>query len=140
MSSPPDTGSAPLRGLVGYVHVIYGLHALAVLTALLGARSVALRFAFSLPSLLAVVLNYARRDEARGSWLASHFQWQIRTFWFAWLWIAVTSIVAMPLLIIGVGFLVALLGFALIGLWVSYRIVRGWLALRDGAAIPSGPP
>ncbi|HXN10902.1 MAG TPA: hypothetical protein VN859_06635 [Steroidobacteraceae bacterium] len=140
MTLPTDAGTAPQRGLVEYVHCIYGLHALAVLVALLGARSVALRFAFGLPSLLAVILNYARRSEARGSWLASHFQWQIRTFWFAWLWIAVTSIVAMPLLIIWVGFLVARLGFALIGLWVIYRIARGWLALREGVAIPSAAP
>jgi uncharacterized membrane protein len=137
MPSRSDAGIAAPRGLTEYAHWIYGLQALAVLAALLGERSIALRFAFGLPSILALILNYARRAEARGSWLESHFRWQIRTFWFAWLWIAATSIVAMPLLIIWIGFLIARLGFALIGLWVIYRIARGWLALREGVAIPS---
>jgi uncharacterized membrane protein len=122
------------------VHWIYGLHALAVVVALLSAGSIAVRFAFSLPSIVAVVLNYARRAEARGTWLESHFRWQIRTFWFAWLWILVISIAAMPLLIIWVGFLLARLGLALTGLWVVYRVARGWLALRQGKAIPSAAP
>ena len=137
MPTAPETGSDPQHGLLEYAHWIYGLHALAIVVAVLSARSVALRFAFGLPSIVAVIMNYARRAEARGTWLESHFRWQIRTFWFAWLWIFVTSIVAMPLLIIGVGFLLALLGFAITGLWVSYRIGRGWLALRERVAIPS---
>jgi uncharacterized membrane protein len=135
-----ETEPGPLRGLVEYAHWIYGLHALAVAVALLGARSVALRFAFSLPSFVAVIMNYARRTEARGTWLESHFRWQLRTFWFAWLWIIVICIVAMPLLIIGVGFLLAELGLGLTGLWVMYRVGRGWLALREGIAIPSAAP
>ena len=129
-----------LRGLVDYTHWIYALHSLSVLSALLTARAVALRFAFGLPSIVAVIMNYARRSETRGTWLESHFRWQIRTFWFSWLWIIVTSIIAMPLLLIGVGFILGLLGLGLVGLWVIYRIVRGWLALRDGRAMPVLPP
>src|SRR5665213_3615524 len=124
------------RGLVEYTHWIYGLHALSVLIGLSTAHNVAMRFAFGLPSIVAVIMNYARRSETRGTWLESHFRWQIRTFWFAWLWIFITSIIAMPLLLIGVGFVLGLLGLGLVGLWVIYRIVRGWLALRDGRALP----
>lgn len=134
VTPPPDSA---LRGLVDYTHWIYALHALSVLSALLTTRAVALRFAFGLPSIIAVVMNYARRSETRGTWLESHFRWQIRTFWFAWLWILVTSIIAMPLLLIGVGFVLGLLGLGLVGLWVIYRIVRGWVSLRDGRAMPS---
>lgn len=135
MHSEPGAAVIPSRGLIEYTHWIYALHALSVLTGLFTARAVALRFAFGLPSIIAVILNYARRSEARGSWLESHFRWQIRTFWYAWLWIVVTSILSMPFLIVGVGFLMALLGMAIIGLWVIYRVVRGWLALRDGRAM-----
>jgi uncharacterized membrane protein len=135
---PSEPGPTPQRGLIEYVHWIYGLHALAILVALVSSRSVAMRFAFGVPSIVAVIMNYARRAEAQGTWLESHFRWQIRTFWFAWLGILVTSLIAMPLLIIGVGFLLALLGLSLIGLWVIYRVGRGWLALREGEAIPSG--
>jgi uncharacterized membrane protein len=137
--TPPSASSSsdsPLRGLIEYTHWIYGLHSLSVLSALLTTHAVALRFAFGLPSIIAVIMNYARRSETRGTWLESHFRWQIRTFWYAWLWIFVTSIIAMPLLLIGIGFVLGLLGLGLVSLWVIYRIIRGWLALRDGRPMP----
>src|ERR1039458_9079752 len=109
LNTPTPTDN-PLRGLVEYTHWIYALHSLSVLSALLTTHAVALRFAFGLPSIVAVIMNYARRSETRGTWLESHFRWQIRTFWFAWLWIFITSIIAMPLLLIGVGFVLGLAG------------------------------
>ncbi len=124
------------RGLLEYTHWIYALHTLAVLTGLLGARMLAARFIWSLPSLIAVIMNYARRAETHGTWLESHFRWQIRTFWYAWLWILLVSIVSIPLLIVLVGFVVAWIGYALVGLWIIYRVARGWLALRDGRSMP----
>ena len=112
-----------------------------MLSALLTTRAVALRFAFGLPSIVAVIMNYARRSETHGTWLESHFRWQIRTFWYAWLWILVSLIIAMPLVLLaGLGFFVGLLGLGLVGLWVIYRIVRGWLSLRDGRSMPVLPP
>jgi uncharacterized membrane protein len=134
--SAPSSTASPLRGLIEYTHWIYALHSLSVLSALLTTHAVALRFAFGLPSIVAVIMNYARRSETRGTWLESHFRWQIRTFWYAWLWIFVTSIIAMPLLLIGVGFILGPLGLGLVSLWVIYRIIRGWLALRDGRPMP----
>jgi uncharacterized membrane protein len=124
------------RGLIEYTHWIYGLHTLSVLIGLTTLRSVAGHFAFGLPSIIAVVMNYARRAEAQGTWLESHFRWQIRTFWYSWLWILLTSILAALLLIVLVGFVIAVVGFALIGIWVIYRVARGWLALRDGRPMP----
>ena len=141
--STPAPNAAPAvsvtRGLLEYTHWIYGLHALSVLIGLATARAVAVRFAFGLPSIIAVIMNYARRSEARGTWLESHFRWQIRTFWYSWLWIFVSSMLAIPLLIVGIGFLIAILGFAVIGLWVIYRVARGWLALREGRPMPLPP-
>jgi uncharacterized membrane protein len=123
-------------GLVRYTHVIYGLHALSVLSGVLGSQSIAGRFLFGLPSIVAVIMNYARRAEARGNWLESHFRWQIRTFWFALLWVVVTSICAAPLLIVGIGIVIVWIGFGLTGLWILYRVIRGWLALRDAQPVP----
>jgi|ERR1700722_385812 uncharacterized membrane protein len=138
--SPPAGSDSSLHGLVEYTHWIYALHSLSVLSALLTGRAVAVRFAFYLPSLVAVIMNYARRSETRGTWLESHFRWQIRTFWFSWLWIIVVLIVAMPLVLLaGLGLVVGLLGLGAVGLWVIYRIVRGWLALRDGRPMPLSP-
>ena len=134
---PPHAADSRLAGLITYTHWIYALHSLSVFTALFTAHAVALRVAFGLPSIIAVVMNYARRSETHGTWLESHFLWQIRTFWYAWLWILVSLIIAIPLILLaGLGFLVGLLGMGLVGLWVIYRIVRGWLSLRDGSAMP----
>ncbi|MCC7463465.1 MAG: hypothetical protein IT480_13515 [Gammaproteobacteria bacterium] len=119
-----------------YTHWIYGLHALSVASGLLGSHTIAVRFLFGLPSIVAVIMNYARRDAVRGSWLESHFRWQIRTFWFALLWVAMTSICAAPLLLVGIGIVLAWIGFGLTGAWILYRVIRGWLALREGRPLP----
>ena len=131
-----NAASAP-AGLVTYTHWIYGLHALAVLMGVFGAGTIAGRFVFGLPSLVAVIMNYARRSEAHDSFLESHFRWQIRTFWTALLAMAITLLVSAPLiLLVGLGAYTAWAGFSLIGLWVVYRILRGWLALRSGEPMP----
>jgi uncharacterized membrane protein len=131
---PADTG------LVGYTHAIYALHACAVLTGVLTSSSIAGRFLFGLPSIIAVIMNYARRAEARGTWLESHFRWQIHTFWYALLWIGVTLLVGAPLTLIVIGVFVVIAGFALVGVWVVYRVARGWLALRAQRPMPQLSP
>ena len=74
-----------------------------------------------------MILNYVKRGDARGSWVASHFRWQIRTFWFAlaWLLVAVLLIVTLVGAPVGIGLLVVLT------IWLIYRIARGWLRLLD---------
>ena len=84
----------------------------------------ALSFFFGITYLIAVVIDYVKRDDARGTWLESHFRWQIRTFWFSLLWSA-----------IGIVTLIILIGWVILfadAVWVIYRIVKGWLNLNDG--------
>jgi uncharacterized membrane protein len=121
--------------LVSYTHVIYGLHALSVFIGLTSAATVIGSFVFGLPSIVAVIMNYVRRSDARGTFLESHFDWQIRTFWYALLWIAVAAILSAPLMLILVGIFTMWLAAVVIGLWVIYRVARGWLALRDGRTV-----
>lgn len=134
-SADSTIAGMPPPGLVNYVHLIYGLHACAVLTGIFTSSSIAGRFLFGLPSIVAVILNYARRSESRGTWLESHFDWQIRTFWYALLWVIVTLLVGWPLFFL-VGDFYTIPGFVLVGSWVAYRIVRGWLALRSNLPMP----
>ncbi|HAY26285.1 MAG TPA: hypothetical protein DCY47_01945, partial [Candidatus Accumulibacter sp.] len=75
----------------------------------------------------AVVLNYIKHVEVRGSWLDSHYRWQIRTFWFTLLWLLVYGLLVIT--IIGIPF--AWLLIVVLGVWVAYRVIRGWLALAD---------
>jgi len=92
-------------------------------------------FLFGWPSIIAVIINYAMRGDARGTWLEAHFRWQIRTFWWALLWSALIAGVSVPLAVILVGFATWAVGFFLLGIWAAVRIARGWLRLRDGEAI-----
>jgi uncharacterized membrane protein len=81
-------------------------------------------------------MNYVKRDEVRGTWLDSHFSWQLRTFWYAALWITIIVVFSTPLvLLLGLGLITMWLGISLVGLWILYRVVRGWLALKDGRAV-----
>jgi uncharacterized membrane protein len=82
-------------------------------------------FVFGVPSIIAVIINYVKRGEARGTYLESHFRWQIRTFWFALLWCVIGGILFITLVGIPLAIGVAA------GVWTIYRIARGWLALRD---------
>jgi uncharacterized membrane protein len=117
--------------LVTYTHVIYALHSLSVLMGLATTASIVFSFVGGLPSIVAVIMNYARRSDTRGTFLESHFRWQIRTFWFALLWLIIVNVVAWPLVAIIIGLPILLLGTVAIGVWIVYRVVRGWLALRD---------
>jgi uncharacterized membrane protein len=138
MNEPiPAAAAAPAPQLVQYTHWIYGLHALSVLMGMLSAATIVGMFVFGWPSIIAVIMNYARRSEVTGTWLESHFRWQIRTFWFALLWGAVTSIISAPLVLaLGLGIVTWVIGFLAVGIWVVYRVARGWLALRDGLTVP----
>jgi uncharacterized membrane protein len=121
----------PDASLISYTHVIYALHSLSVLIGLTSAVTIVGAFIFGLPSIVAVIMNYARQADARGTFLESHFSWQIRTFWFALLWVLVITALSLPLMLIAIGFLTLPAGYVLLGIWVIYRIIRGWLALGD---------
>jgi uncharacterized membrane protein len=119
----------PRPSLVRLTHVIYGLHAASLVTGIIGVATVVGAFLTGWPSIIAVILNYARRSDVRGTWLESHFRWQIRTFWFGLLWVALCGVFVVATL--GVGLLIAWLPMGLVGLWFIYRIARGWLRLLD---------
>src|ERR1700761_7977081 len=116
------------QSLISYTHVIYALHSLSVLIGLTSAVTIVGAFVFGLPSIIAVIMNYARQSDARGTFLESHFTWQIKTFWFALLWFVVVWGVSLPLMLIVVGFFTLWAGFVLLAVWVIYRVIRGWLA------------
>jgi len=124
-SGPVVNAQGVRPSLVQLTHIIYGLHAVAVVIGVTSAASVAGGFVFGLPSLIAVFLNYLKSGDVRGTWLESHFRWQIRTFWFTALWLVVYGLLIIT--IIGIPIAWALI--AILGLWVGYRVVRGWLAL-----------
>ena len=97
--------------------MVYALQALSLVTSLLTLFA-------------GVIINYVRRDDVRGTWLESHFRWQIRTFWYTMLWTAVG--VATLIFMIGWGILFAA------SVWLIYRIVHGWVYLSEKRPMPPG--
>lgn len=122
----------PREGLVTLAHVIYALHAFSALSGLLSPTMVVTAFLTGWPSIIAVILNYVKRAEVRGTWLDSHFSWQIRTFWYALLWLAIGALLFVTM----VGIPVAVVLWFATGIWVLYRIIRGWLALSSQRLLP----
>jgi uncharacterized membrane protein len=101
---------------------------LKTLTTVVYALQAAGFFVGGITWIVAVVVNYVKRDEAAGTLYESHFRWQIRTFWFGLLWAVIGGLLAL-----------VLVGFAILfaaAVWLIYRIVKGWLNLNDGKPMP----
>ena len=108
--TPNDRRPADLQSLKNITTAVYALQAVS--------------FLLGITYFIAVILNYIKRDDARGTWLESHFRWQIRTFWFGLLWFGLGGLTY----VIVIGWFIL---FAA-ALWLIYRILKGWLSLNDG--------
>jgi uncharacterized membrane protein len=126
---PPQSPRPSEAALISWTQFIYALHALSLLVGIIGTATVIGAFLFGWPSIVAVVLNYVKRADARGTWLESHFRWQIRTFWFGLLWVCLCA--AFVVVTLGIGLIVAWFPLGVVALWFIYRVVRGWVALND---------
>jgi len=128
---PVTPASSADDGLIAWTHVIYGLHALAIVIGVTSAITIVGAFVFGLPSIVGVVLTYIKRSEARGTFLESHYRWLLRTFWFAVMGGALAGLVTLALVLTIVGVVLAWIPFLVVGVWLVYRIALGWLALKD---------
>ena len=123
---------SPNSNLVNLTYLIYGLHLFSAINGVLTSAFVVTAFLSGWPSLLAVLLNYIKRDATRGTYLESHFRWQIRTFWFALLWLVIGAVLVVTV----IGIPLAWIMVMLVGLWVLYRMIRGLARLMDDAPMP----
>jgi len=126
----------PAGSLVTLTHVTYALHALGLAIGAFGASTVVGAFVFGWPSIIAVIINYVKKSDVRGTWLESHFRWQIRTFWFALAWVVLIGLVGAALAVVLIGIAIWGVGLFALGIWAIYRIARGWLALKDRRPMP----
>lgn len=117
----------PRQSLVTLTHVVYGLHAFSALMGLLTPAFIVTSFLFGWPSIIGVIINLVKRNEVRGTYLESHFSWQLRTFFYALIWIVAIGLLVITIIGIVIAWPIAIV----LGIWVLYRIVRGWLALVD---------
>jgi uncharacterized membrane protein len=123
------------RSLINWTQLIYALHAASLLTGILTAATVVGAFLTGWPSIVAVILNYVKRSDVRGTWLESHFLWQIRTFWWGLLWVCLC--LGFVVITFGIGILIAWLPLMIVAAWFIYRVARGWLALNNRRTVPA---
>ena len=129
---PQTAPAAPSANMVTLTHVLYAMHGFSALMGMLGPVLVVTAFLTGWPSIIAVIINYVKRGDARATWLDSHFGWQIRTFWYALAWVVFSGVLILTVIGIPVAW-VLLIG---VGIWVLYRIIRGWIALANGKPMP----
>ena len=102
------------------------LQRLAVIVYALQAASL---FTGTLTLFAGIIINYVRREDVQGSWIESHFRWQIKTFWYSLLWMVIGGVMTIFL----VGWVILLAA----SLWLIYRIIKGWVYLNERRPMPS---
>ena len=127
-----NTRQSVSGSLLSLTYVIYGLHAFSAIGGILSPAFVVTAFISGWPSIIVVIINYVKREDTRGTYLESHFRWQIRTFWLALLLVIIAILFAVTF--VGIPIALVIAWFA--GLWVLYRIARGLLRLRDDKSMP----
>jgi uncharacterized membrane protein len=116
--APTDPqGVEERKSLTFITHVMYALHTASWASA--GVFSV-----------IAMILNYVKRDDLPDAFFASHFRWQARSFWFTLLWLALTSPLYLLLILPGA------IAWTVVGLWYLYRYIKGWLWFSKGRTMP----
>ena len=127
----PYNNESPKKNLLFVTQLVYILHGLSIVIGLMTGATIISAFLFGWPSIAAVILNYIMAPDTRGTFLQSHFSWQIRTFWYGMIWTVLVAIVGVLLTPFVIGPFIWLIGFVVLGIWVAYRIVVGWLRLRQ---------
>ena len=126
------TQDASRQPPVGAAMVVYLLFAIAALVGLIGHGMLVGAPLLTLVGIIAVIVAYVTRGDARGTWTESHFTWLIRTFWWSLLWNCLGWIVAVTL----IGLPLAIAIWVATTIWVIYRVIRGYLLFKDSQAIP----
>jgi len=128
----PPVRQAPLGGAL----LAYALFGVAALVGLLSSGFHMIAPLWGLIGIAGVIVAYVKRDEAAGTWVASHLRWLIRTFWFSLLWAVIGWIVLLTLGLILIGIPIAILIWAATSIWVLYRVIRGYLLFKDEKPVP----
>lgn len=125
-----DAGSAG-HPPVNAATLVYVLFAIAVIGALAAHGLIVFAPLVGLAGIVGVIIAYVKRGDAQGTWVASHFTWLIRTFWWSLLW----DTIAVALFVTLIGIPLALAILVATSIWGIYRLVRGFLAFKDSEPI-----
>ena len=120
----------------GAALVVYALFAVAAVIGVASHGFPLFAPLFGLVGLIAIVVAYVKRGEAAGTWLASHFRWLIRTFWWSLLWALIGGLVLVTLGLVLIGIPIAFAIWAVDTIWVIYRVIRGYLLFHSSQPVP----
>ena len=128
--------TAPSASLISTTLLIYALYGIAAAAGIVSSGFPLIAPFFGALGIVAVIIAYVRRGETAGTWLASHYSWLIRTFWFSMLWACVGMLVMVTLGLILIGIPIAFGIWIAATIWVIYRLVRGYVLFKESKAIP----
>jgi len=127
---------APSASTISATLIVYGLFGGAAVLAILSHGFPPIAPLGGILGIVGIIMAYVKRGEAEGSWLASHYRWLIRTFWFSLLWGLIGTILFLVLAIVIIGFLIGPLVWIATSIWVIYRLIRGYLLFKDSKPVP----
>ena len=116
--------------------LVYALFAIAALVGVASHGFPLFAPLLGIVGIVAIIIAYVKRDEAAGTWVASHFRWLIRTFWWSLLWALLGGLVMITLGLILIGIPIAIAIWAIDTIWVIYRVIRGYLYFHDSKPVP----
>jgi len=132
----PQSASGASTAPVTAGVIAYALYGIAAIAALVSSGLPLIAPLFGLLGIVGVIVCYVKKDEAAGTWVASHFTWLIRTFWWSLLWAVLGWLVMLTLGLILIGIPIALAIWFVAGIWLIYRVVKGYLLFKDSRPIP----
>ena len=134
----PDADVARSDAPVSAALLAYALFGVGAAAALISAGGIVVAAPLiGLLGIIGVIVCYVKRDEAQGTWVASHFRWLIRTFWYSLLWSAIGGVIFVLLFIVlFLGPVLAMLIWGVASIWVLYRVIRGYLLFKDSRPVP----
>lgn len=136
MADLPAPDAAASEPPISATLLAYALFGAAALVALFSSGFPAVAPLMGLVGIAGLIVAYVKRDDAKGTWVASHLRWLIRTFWYSFLWGVVGGIVLVVLGLVLIGIPIAFLIWAVASIWVIYRVIRGYLLFKDSKPIP----
>jgi len=131
--APTSTSNVPISTIL----VVYILFGFAAVVALIGHGMAVGAPLLTIIGIVAVIIAYVKRDDARGTWAESHLTWLIRTFWWSLLWNCIGWLILFTLGLVLIGIPIAIAIWVVTTIWVIYRLIRGYLYFKDSQPIPA---